>query len=140
MAISPEDVVRIWFEEVWNQGAESSIDRLLTPDFVAHGLPGGPLRGAAGFKPLVQSFRGAFPDISITIERVVAQGDFVTTLCRVRGTHTGDTLGIPATGRQVDFQGMTMGRAIDGRLQEGWNVYDFLTMYQQLGVDPPPAA
>jgi predicted ester cyclase len=55
----------------------------------------------------------------------------------VTGTHTGDTLGIVPTGRKVDFEGMTIARIVRGQFVEGWNCYDFLTMYQQIGVVPP---
>lgn len=60
----------------------------------------------------------------------------VSTHCRVTGTHTGEGLGIAPTGKRVDFEGMTIARVIDGQIREGWNCYDFLTMYQQLGVVP----
>jgi predicted ester cyclase len=82
-------------------------------------------------------FRGAFPDIHIDVEKTVVEGDYVTVMCRVTGTHTGATLGFPPTGRRIDFNGMVLARVANGQFQEGWNCFDFLTMYQQLGVVPP---
>lgn len=141
MSPTADAVVRAWFEEVWNQGRVQSIDRILAADAVAHGLPGGPAQGPAAFRPVFELFRGAFPDIHIDVERTVTEGDVVAAYCHVTGTHTGDTLGIPATGKRVDFHGVTITRIADGTIREGWNCFDFLTMYQQLGTMPPmPAA
>jgi steroid delta-isomerase-like uncharacterized protein len=141
MSISSDVVIKTWFEEVWNQGREETIERLLPADGVAHGLPGGSMRGPEAFRSLFRMFRGAFPDIHVDVERTVTEGDSVAVYCRVTGTHSGDTLGFAPTGRRVDFCGMTMARIANGQLREGWNCFDFLTMYQQLGVVPAiPAA
>jgi steroid delta-isomerase-like uncharacterized protein len=129
-------VLRTWFEEVWNQGREETIARLFAADGVGHGLPGEPLHGPEAFRSLFTTFRGAFPDIHFEIERTVTEGEMVVAHCRVTGTHVGDTLGFAPTGRRIDFRGMTMARVVDGQLREGWNCFDFLTMYQQLGVMP----
>ena len=137
MSTTADAVVRTWFEEVWNQGRAESIDRILAADAVAHGLPGGSTRGPAAFKPVFDAFRGAFPDLNIAVERTVTEGDVVAAYCHVTGTHTGDALGVPATGKRVDFHGMTIVRVVDGTMREGWNCFDFLTMYQQLGTLPP---
>jgi steroid delta-isomerase-like uncharacterized protein len=136
MSLQPEAVMRAWFDEVWCQGRDARIDQLMAADAVAHGLPGGDSRGASAFRQVFNTFRGAFPDIRIEIERIVAEGDMVTTHCRVTGTHTGEGLGIQPTGKRVRFEGMTIARVVDGQIREGWNCYDFLTMYQQLGVVP----
>jgi predicted ester cyclase len=135
MSPAPDAVMRAWFEEVWNQGQESAIDRLFATDGVAHGLPGGDLFGPQAFRPVFVTFRGAFPDIHFDIERTVVQGDVVAVHCRVTGTHTGATLGAP-TGRPIDFGGMVIARITDGQFREGWNCFDFLTMYQQIGLVP----
>lgn len=134
MSAAPADVMRTWFEEVWNQGREATIDRLLAPDAMAHGLPGGDMRGPDAFRSVFRTFRGAFPDIRIVVDRTVTEGDLVAVYCRVTGTHTGPSLGIPPTGRRVDFDGAVFARVTEGILREGWNCFDFLTMYQQLGV------
>jgi steroid delta-isomerase-like uncharacterized protein len=137
MSAQPDAVIRSWFEQVWNQRSEDSIDQLFAADAVVHGLPGGTMQGSASFRPIYSAFCGAFPDIHIAVERTIAQGDFAAAHCRVTGTHTGDSLGVPPTGRRVDFQGIVIARVADGQLREGWNCFDFLTMYQQLGVVPP---
>jgi steroid delta-isomerase-like uncharacterized protein len=134
MSQSPETVMRTWFDEVWNHGREDTIDRLFATDCVAHGLPGGPINGPAAFRGIFTVFRGAFPDIHIDVERTICTGDSVAAEVRVTGTHSGDTLGIAPTGRRIDFRGMAMARIADGQVRECWNCFDFLTMYQQLGV------
>lgn len=137
MTTTPEAVIHAWFDEVWNAGDESAIDRLFHADGVFHGLPtpdGQPIRGPVQFKPFFRTFRDAFPNMAIEVIRVVTQGDWTVSYCRVVGSHRGDSLGIPVTNRPVDFRGFAMGRVVEGQLVEGWNCFDFLTMYEQLGV------
>ena len=135
MSSTPESVLRTWFEEVWNQGREDTIDRLFAANGLAHGLGDAPLTGPAAFKPFYHNLRGAFPDIRVEIERTVVQGDLVAGYCRVTGTHTGDTMGKP-TGTPIEFSGMCMMRVKDGQIVEAWNSFDFLSFYQQLGLMP----
>ncbi len=136
MTPTPEAVTRQWFKEVWDEGNEQAIDRLMAPDGQVFGLsgPGGPpLNGPAAFKPLFHTFREALGDLEIIIERTTVDGDFCTAYCRVKGRHVGHAFGGAPTGRPVDFNGITITRVRDGQLVEGWNVFDFLTMYQQIG-------
>ena len=135
MTASPDSLIRTWFEEVWNQGSEDTIDRLLASDAVAHGLPGADLKGPADFKPFFRNFRAAFPDIRIEVARTVTEGDMVVAHCRVTGTHKGHTMG-KATGNQMEFWGMCIARVRNGQIVEGWNSFDFLALYQQLGLLP----
>jgi predicted ester cyclase len=136
MNMSPDRVMRTWFEEVWNQGREETIDRLFAADAVAHGLPGAPMRGPEAFKQLFNTFRGAFADIHIDVLRTVTEGEMIAVHCHVTGTHTGRELGVDATQRRVEFEGVTIGRVVNGQIHEGWNCFDFLTMYQQLEMLP----
>ena len=141
MSPTPDVVARQWFEQVWNNGNEGAIDQLMHSDAVAHGLPGGqPLRGPEAFKPLFHAFRAALGDLSIDVTRTVVEGDICTAYCHVTGKHVGDAFGGPATGRPVDFWGVAIVRVKDGRIAEGWNVFDFLTMYQQIGWVKDPVA
>jgi steroid delta-isomerase-like uncharacterized protein len=135
----PDDrtVVHEWFEEVWNKGDRDAIERLFAADGIAHGLAGDPdatMQGPAGYLPLFDTFRGAFPDIHIDVVDTVRDGDKIAARCVVRGTHLGDGLGIGATNRRVEFTGMTLLRVRDGQIVEAWNNFDFPRMYQQLGV------
>jgi predicted ester cyclase len=135
---SPSEVLRIWFDRLWIAGDESVIDELYAETAIAHGLPTAPVAGPEGFKQVYRAFRQAFPNMRIEVTHTVSEGDFGVVHCRVIGTNTGPLMGgVEPTNRPVDFSGMTMARVVDGRIQEGWNVYDFLAMYQQLGVEPP---
>ncbi len=139
MSTAPDSVIRTWFEEVWNQGREETIDRLFARDGLAHGLasPDGlPLRGPDAFRPFYRRFRGAFPDIHIEVARTVTEGDMVSAHGHVTGTHQGHDLGVSATGNPVDFWGMCIARMRDGQIVEAWNNFDFLSLYQQIRLLP----
>jgi predicted ester cyclase len=135
----PEEVVRRWFKEVWDEGRESTIDQLMAPFAVAYGLPGGPIQGPTAFKPLFRMFRDALGDMSVDVVRTVVQGDTVAAHCHVTGRHSGPALGGDPTNQPVDFWGITIVRVEDGQIVEGWNCFDMLSMYQQIGwVASPP--
>ena len=130
-------LINRWFEEVWNCGDAQAIDELLAPDGVVHGLVdagGNPVRGLAAFHEFHSQFRGAFPDIAVTLEDVIAEGDRVVARCSVRGTHTGAELGFAATNAPVQFEGIAIVRIENGKIVEAWNHFDFLEMNKQLGV------
>jgi len=134
-----DQLIRTWFAEVWNSGNEAVIDQLMAPDAIAHGLPsenGAPILGPAGFKPFFRTFRNAFPDMRIEVLRTVTEGDTVCAHCRVTGTHHGPGLGPVISGNAIDFKGMAMVRIADGQIREAWNSFDFLSLYQQIGLAP----
>jgi steroid delta-isomerase-like uncharacterized protein len=130
-------LVHRWFEEVWNRGRAEAIDEMCAPDCVAHGLTddtGQTLSGAAAFKAFHQKFLGAFPDINVTVEDVIAEGDKVVARCTVRATHSGDSLGFAATQKPIEITGMSISRIQDGKIAEGWNNFDFMGLFQQVGA------
>ena len=140
MSQTPDALVRQWFKEVWDEGREDAIDRLAAPDISVHGLAGAaPMVGVAAFKEVFRTFREALGDLEIRVERTVVEGDLCAAYCTVKGRHVGHALGGAPTGRPVNFNGMTITRMRDGKIVEGWNCFDFLTMYQQIGwVKTPP--
>ena len=130
-------VFRRWFEEVWNEGRAEAIEEMFAEDGVAHGLAdasGAELRGPAHFREFQRGFRDAFPDIRVTVEDVIAEGDKVAGRCSARATHRSASLGFAATNRAVEFEGMCIARIRGGKIVEAWNTFDFMTMYRQLGV------
>lgn len=133
MADDIKGLVRRWFQEVWSEGRVASIDALMDPGCIVHGL-GNVMRGPAEFKPFHSAYRSAFPDVKIAIDHMVAEGNTVAARWSGTATHSGDGLGMPATGRQVRLSGMTFARVENGKLVEGWNIFDQLGMFQQLGV------
>jgi steroid delta-isomerase-like uncharacterized protein len=136
------DVAREWFEQVWNQGSEEAIPRLMAPAARFHGLPtpdGAPIVGPESFKPFFRQFRQAFPDIRIVVERSIEEGDMVALHCHVTGRHRGEGLGIAPSGNALDIHGMAMARVRDGQIVEAWNCFDFLALYSQVGLVQAPA-
>lgn len=137
MASDNDALIRRWFEEVWNKGRAEAIDELLAEDGVLYGLSdasGQPVSGLAAFREFHKSFREAFPNILVTVEDTVSEGDKVAARCAVRGQHTGDGLGFAATQAQIEFTGIAIVRVEDGKIVEAWNNFDFMTMHKQLGT------
>jgi steroid delta-isomerase-like uncharacterized protein len=113
-------LLRRWFHEVWNERRPETIDELLAPQSVCHS-DGGVLNGRDEFKALMyEPFVSALPDLCIEIDAIVADGDQVVVRWHAMGTHTGEGLGIPATGRTGAFCGITWVRVEEGKLVEGW--------------------
>ena len=134
MSAEHKDLVRRWFQEVWNKGSVSAIDEMLAPDAVVHGLGPADLHGPAGFKTFHAAYRDAFPDVAVQIDDILDEGHIVAVRWSGTGTHKGAGLGMPPTGKRAHFSGMTFVRVHHGKLVEGWNVFDQLGMLQQLGV------
>jgi steroid delta-isomerase-like uncharacterized protein len=134
--------VHRWFEQVWNEGNPNAIDHLMTADAVMHGLgeAGRDTPGSAPFKEFAARFRGAFPDVRITVDATVEEGDMIAARWTATMTHLGDDLGIPATGKRVTVTGMSMARLRDGLMVEGWNNWDTMALMQQIGAPPAPVA
>ena len=132
------NVRRIW-DEVWNLGKLDVVDEVLAKDYVGHipSMPEG-VHGTEGFKQLITVYRTAFPDVHLTVEDLIAEGDRVVARWVTRGTHTGDMMGIPPTGSQIEIMGISIFHVIDGKVKEEWEGFDSLNLMQQLGVIPTP--
>lgn len=109
-------------------------DNLLTPDYVQHNPSFA--QGLAGFKQGFAGFLEAFPDLTWKVDDVVAEGDKIVARTTLTGTHRGEFLGLPATGRRVTFGTIDVWRVEDGRLAEHWDQVDNLGLLQQLGAIP----
>jgi steroid delta-isomerase-like uncharacterized protein len=133
-------LVRRYWEEVWNQGNLAVVDELIAADFDGHPAPSDADfgRGPAGQKQLVGLYRGAFPDLRMTIDDMAADGDRVVLRWTAHGTNTGEMMGMPATGKPATVTGMSLNRLAAGKIAEGWGNFDALGMLQQLGVIPTP--
>ena len=95
--------------------------------------------GAAGLLQVVGMIRGALPDLRRTIDDAISEGDRVVVRFTDRGTHRGELMGIPPTGRAVTVEGINIARVAEGRIQELWHIEDLLGLMQQLGAVPAPA-
>ena len=137
MSEENKQLVRRWFEEVWNKGRADAIDEMLDEYGIAHGLsddPANPIKGPKEFRPFHTVFREAFPNMMIVIEDLVAEGDKVAARCSVRGKHEGHFRGLAATQSPVEFTGMTIVRIANGKIVEAWNNFDFTSLHQQIGL------
>lgn len=132
-------LARRGFEEVWNKGNLDAIDEIFAPDVVNHTLPPGLPPGIEGSKAFTSMYLSAFPDTKMTIELQVAEGDKVVTLWKAQGTHKGELMGIPATGKQVTVTGIAIDRIAGSKIVETWGQFDQMSMMQQLGVVATPS-
>jgi steroid delta-isomerase-like uncharacterized protein len=149
MSNANAEVVVSFFEQVWNAGDQTAIGRLMAPTARIHGQSspdGKPIIGPAAFVPFFLAFRQAFPDIRVRILHTACEGNLVACHCVVTGTHKGAGLGVEATGAAMEMSGMVMTVIENGQIQEGWNCFDFMSLYQQVGMLPslpagqPPTA
>jgi len=134
MSEANKQLVRRWFEEVWNQRREAAIETMMNPGCQIHGLGDGDmvLIGPEGFKTFHRSFCSAFPDLHLTVDDVVAEGDKIAVRWTATMTHTGDGLGFPASGKKVSMSGSTIGVVKNGMLDAGWNHMDITGLFAKL--------
>ena len=125
---------RQFINDCINKKNPAVIDRLIAADIVDHNLMPGQEQGADGMKAMMTMFFAAFPDLSVKIDEIVAEGDLVVGRMTTSGTHKADFMGIPATGKNVSFTEMHMVRIVNGKATEHWGNADDMAMMQQLGV------
>jgi predicted ester cyclase len=116
-----------WFDQVWNNASEATIDEMMHRDVVFHGLdPAGTATGMNNFKVFYKNFRESFPVVHVDLTPLVSNEEYATVYCNVTATSS--------SGKEVAFSGLCVGRYdASGKLVEAWNNFDFLKMYQQLG-------
>jgi len=131
-------LARRWFDDVWNKRREATITELLDSDAVGH-LEGLVTRGIDEFVSARAYLIGAFPDLHISVEDTVSEGDSVAIRWSFTGTHRGDNLGIPATGKAVSCRGITWFRFANGRLVEGWDSWNQGRLMNELQAAGKPA-
>lgn len=125
------------FEEAFNKGNLAVADEHIATNYVYHGPVGMEYKGTEGLKQLATMYRTAFPDLHITIDDVVAEGDKVVTRFTLRGTFKGEMMGMAPTGKQVTITGAVFSHFVSGKEVEAFPFIDMLDMYQQLGVNIP---
>jgi steroid delta-isomerase-like uncharacterized protein len=124
---------RSFYEEFNNW---EKVVSLLAPDYLSYmaGAPG-PL-SKDQHEAMARSAVAAFPDLKLTIQEQIAEGDKVLTRLTTAGTHKGDFQGIPGTGKSFNIEGWTLDRIVDGKIVEHRTIDDVMTMMRQLGVFP----
>jgi steroid delta-isomerase-like uncharacterized protein len=129
-----KQVVRRFVDEYQTAANERSFAELLHPEVVDRSRPPGIAEGAEGVRQQFEAFRAAFPDFHAVIHDQIAEGDKVVTRKVFHGTHRGELMGIPPTGREVQIEVIDIVRVEGGQIVEHWNVVDRLGLLQQLGA------
>jgi steroid delta-isomerase-like uncharacterized protein len=130
-----KDLAVRFTDQAWNGGDLDLIDELFAADYVGHDAPRPePVHGTEGMKDFLRMYRAAFSDAHITLDDIIVAGDKVVTRWTGTGTHDGDLMGIPPTGRPVAFTGIRIFRVADGKIAEGWVNWDTFGLMRQLGV------
>ena len=125
---------RRFMEEVFNRGNMKAVDELVSPSIVDHSPLPGQEPGLEGLKKSLAAWRQAFPDLCVTVDDLIADGDKVMIRTTTTGTHKGTFMKIPATGKQIKVEGIDIVRISGGKVVEHWGINDNLTMMQQLGL------
>ncbi|PYM06476.1 MAG: ester cyclase [Verrucomicrobia bacterium] len=137
MSENNKAIIRRLIEEFWNKGNQSLADQLFTPNYTHHDSSTPDFgHGPESERKRATLYRTAFPDIHLTVEDIIAEGETVMTRWSCRGTHKGDLNGIAPTGKQFNITGVTIARLSNGKLVEGYVNWDALGLMQQLGVVP----
>jgi steroid delta-isomerase-like uncharacterized protein len=140
MSEANKNVFRRLFEEVWNKGYLPVADALFAYNYIHHD-PSTPDvgRGPESERKRATLYRNAFPDLRLTIEDIIAEGETVVARWSCEGTHKGDLGGIAPTGKPFKISGVSIARFAGGKMVEGWVNWDAQGLMQQLGVVPEPA-
>ncbi len=134
MSTSPEAVLRENYE-IMNARDLDALDRLFHPKVTLNGRPSSP----AQIRSYCGEFLNAFADLTLNVEQIVGDGEWVAGRVFARGTHTAPLGEIPATGKQVEVAQHDLARVVDGQIVECFNVFDQFGMLQQLGALPAAA-
>jgi len=126
-------VVRRVFAEAFEQGRTEVLREAMTTGFVNHRTPDGVDGGIEGLEAIVRALRAGFPDLTYTVEREIAAGDWVAQVAWAEGTHAGPVHGVPPTGRRVRWRQAHVVRLEDGRIAEHWGVSDMASVWEQIG-------
>jgi steroid delta-isomerase-like uncharacterized protein len=125
-------LVRRFIEDFWAGGDLSRVGEFLPPEYVEHNLLPGQESGLEGYKRRYLTLRAAFPDVRITIDDMLAEGDRVMARVTIEGTHLGPFLGQPASGRIVRMAAINVYRIANGRIVERWGVQDLYGLLRQI--------
>jgi steroid delta-isomerase-like uncharacterized protein len=137
VSIEENKAIALRFARVWDTDDPSILDELAAPDIrVSYPILPGPIQGAEVFKEVLAGVRSGLPDIKIEIGNVIAEGDFVVAPWTISGTHLGDLMGIPPSGRRVTWGGVTIYRIEDGKVVDERGEEDGLGLLRQIGAIP----
>jgi steroid delta-isomerase-like uncharacterized protein len=133
-----KNVIRMFIDEILNQGRLERADELVLEDFVELDPLPGQSQGREGLIAVIRQMRSSFPDMHWRVEEMIAEGEKVTTRFTWMGTQQGPFLGIPPTGRHITVKGVVIDRLVGGKMADSRILMDTLGMMQQLGAIPTP--
>jgi predicted ester cyclase len=130
-------LLKRWFEQVWNQKSEAAIDEMFNQQGKSHGFPDpdSVLVGPEAFKGVHRNFCGAFPDLHVEVDEILAEDDRVAVRWKASVTHLGDHLGFPASGKKGTLAGSTFSIVKGNQIIEGWNHMDLQAFLQKFQAD-----
>jgi steroid delta-isomerase-like uncharacterized protein len=129
-------VVRGFIDALFSRGELDAVDTYLATDFINHDPPLNVTADREGMRSAAAMFRTAFPDWHSELHELIAEGDLVVERFTASGTHQGEALGVPGTGRTVSLRGINIFRLRDGLIVERWGRLDELGLLRQLGLVP----
>lgn len=130
-------VIRHYIEEAWNKGNVGIIDELMAAQYARYMGVGAPPLNREGQKQRILGFRRAFPDLRLEVEDMVADDEKVSFRLVLRGTHQGEFLRVPPTGKIIQVGAVDIARFAGGKIVEQWGQTDLLGLMQQIGAIPP---
>ena len=131
-----KEMAQRWYSEVMSEGKTEVIDQLCSPEWLDHDPLPGTTADLAGLKDFVAQIRAAFPDLQVTADEMIGEGDRLAVRSTLRGTHQGDFMGIPATGKRVEVSNYDFVRFENDQAAEHWGVIDSAVLMEQLGMAP----
>ena len=131
-----KSIVRRWIEEVWNKGNVAVIDEVYAPDYIQHEPAPETVNSSEALKQYVSTYLTAFPDLNLSIEDLLAEGDKVVWRFKSTGHQNGPFMGLPPTGKTGNITGIVIFRLENSRIVEGWVNLDVLGLLQQVGIIP----
>jgi len=132
-------IARRIVDEIWAEGRLETIDELIAKDFRGWTPTNGEVKGREAFRDQVTMYRSAFPNMTMVVDLITSDGEWVTTKWTASGTHSGELMGMPASGKDVTVTGIEVDRIAGGQIIEGYGVFDALGMLQQIGAVPAGA-
>ncbi len=131
MSQSPREAAKKWFEVVWNQGRREAIAEMLSSDVAFHDGSTDTV-GIQSFQLFFDRMHATLSQIHVDVDDTLVDGDQVCVRWRAKARHTGDGLGVPPTGKEIDVTGISVVRVVDGKFVEAWQNWDMLGMMEQI--------
>lgn len=137
MAVDNKAIVRRLYEEVWNKRKFEFMNVLVSPSHALHGPSfSGSSIGPEAYTQVMILYTVGYPDLRFSIEEMIAEGEKVVCYWTITGTHKGEFMGIPATGKKISVDGITIHHVTKGKIMDSYVSMDMLGMMQQLGAIP----